>query len=56
MEGWGCGEWSELKGGAPKVVSVHNAHVNKLWPGYLFLAFGFFGGFGWNLGDCKTWN
>lgn len=30
MEGWGCGEWSELKGGAPKVVSVHNAHVAKL--------------------------
>eukprot|EP00435_Cladocopium_sp_Y103_P058690 s299_g20.t1 len=33
MEGWGCGEWSELKGGAPKVVSVHNAHVAKLMLG-----------------------
>ncbi|CAJ1414023.1 unnamed protein product [Effrenium voratum] len=30
MEGWGCGEWSELKGGAPKVVAVHNAHMAKL--------------------------
>jgi len=30
MEGWGCGEWSELKGGSEKVVAVHAAHVEKL--------------------------
>lgn len=30
MEGWGSGEWSELKGGAPKVVKVHTAHMQLL--------------------------
>lgn len=30
MEGWGCGEWSELKGGSPKVMDVHTAHMEKL--------------------------
>jgi len=30
MEGWGCGEWSELKGGSAKVVSVHSSHMEKL--------------------------
>lgn len=30
MEGWGCGEWSELKGGSEKVMAVHVAHMEKL--------------------------
>jgi len=30
MEGWGCGEWSELKGGSEKVMAVHTAHMEKL--------------------------
>eukprot|EP00928_Gymnodinium_smaydae_P018184 TRINITY_DN16925_c0_g1_i2.p1 TRINITY_DN16925_c0_g1~~TRINITY_DN16925_c0_g1_i2.p1 ORF type:complete len:826 (+),score=182.00 TRINITY_DN16925_c0_g1_i2:66-2543(+) len=30
MEGWGCGEWSELRGGSPKVVAVHTDHMRKL--------------------------
>jgi len=30
MEGWGCGEWSELNGGSEKVMSVHTAHMEKL--------------------------
>jgi len=30
MEGWGCGEWSELCGGAPRVVDVHTKHLELL--------------------------
>ncbi|CAE8711296.1 unnamed protein product, partial [Polarella glacialis] len=30
MEGWGCGEWSELQGGSPKVQSAHMAHMQQL--------------------------
>uniref|UniRef100_A0A7S4RSN3 Alpha-amylase n=1 Tax=Alexandrium monilatum TaxID=311494 RepID=A0A7S4RSN3_9DINO len=30
MEGWGCGEWSELKAGSPKVVAVHQKHLELL--------------------------
>jgi len=30
MEGWGCGEWSELKGGSEKVMAVQRSHMEKL--------------------------
>jgi len=30
MEGWGCGEWSELRAGTPKVVARHKVHLEKL--------------------------
>jgi len=30
MEGWGCGEWSELCGGAPRVVAMHSKHLELL--------------------------
>jgi len=30
MEGWGCGEWSELRAGAPRVVAAHTKHLELL--------------------------